>query len=229
MNRGPVIIPVQGAGADIYLRLGFCPAFVRVLGGTLEDIGEWFLSMLADDYHIKTLNTDGVRTYISGGVQLVKFNDGIGTLPGSGGAPEVLEQAEWYKANGIKLDANITAIGDGSEAIVMAYPLSVPIVKCIHDGGDNCNTYFQDSSVDFMEAGVSSGQTWLVINETNDDYGFVKDVQRPVGQKKYCRCTLAENEAGDATSAADIDDNDVLILIPKQWAQYPLSGVGAMD
>lgn len=225
----PIMLFGQGSGAITYFRLGFCPVKVKVVGLVEEDMAEWYLPMLASPDSIETVDSDGIRTLDgTDGIDLVQFNDPSGSLPGTGGAPVDLEPGEWYKANGIKITAGSVPIADSNPYIVEAWPLNVPIVRAVHDGGDNCNTYFQDSSVDFKEAGISGGQQFVVINETNDNYGYVKAVQKPTGQSKYCRCTLAENAGGDAAAAADIDDNDVLIIIPKDWVQYPLSGIGAM-
>ncbi len=219
---------LMGTGADISVRLGFCPVRVKILGGSVEDTMDWFLPMINDNYSVKQANATGARTYSTGGVKLVKFSDPPDGLPGSEGAPEELEQGEWFMANGIKLDgANIPALADGNEAILVAEPMDVTMVKAVHDGGAS-GVFFQDSSLDFRDAGVEGGQAWILINETNDDYAYVKSVEKPAGQRKYCRLNLAENAAGDATSAAAIADADVAILIPKQYAQYPLTGIGAM-
>ncbi len=218
---------IQGTGAITYLRLGFCPVHVRIVGGTVPDLLEWFLPVLADGNGVSTLGSTGARTYGAPGIQLVKFNDPPDGLPGAGGAPEVLENGRWYEANGIAIDAAVTTIVDGNEAIVMATPMDVTMVKGVHDGGAS-GVFFQDGSMDFRDAGVEGGQSWILINESNDNYAYVKTVEKPAGQRKYCRLTLAENAAGDATSAAAIADADVAIIIPKQYAQYPLSDLGAM-
>jgi len=219
----------QGSGAITYFRLGFCPVKVKIYGLVEEDINEWYLPMLASPDSIETIDSTGIRTLDgTDGVYLVQFNDGMGQAPGSGGAPTVLEPAEWYKANGIKITADCAAIADGNPYIVEAYRLTVPIIRAVHDGTTSSNTYFEDSSVDFKAAGVSGGQTWLIINETNDNYGYVKSVAKPTGQTRYCRLYTAENAAGDATAAADFDTADVCFILPVEWGQYPLSGIGAM-
>lgn len=225
--QGPLILFGQGTAAVTYHRLGFCAAYVKVMGEAEEDINEWFLLMPAGD-SIETVDTTGVRTLdTSDGITLVQFNDAPGSLPGSGGTPTSLENAEWYKANGIAISASCAAIQDGIPYIVMAFPIQVPVIRAVHDGGDTSHTYCQDSSIDFKEAGVSGGQQFIVINETNDNYAYVKAVQKPAGQAKYCRLTTSDS-AGTATSAADFDDDDVLFVLPKDWVQSPLSGIGAM-
>jgi hypothetical protein len=219
----------QGTGAITYFKLGFCPIKIKISGLVEEDVAEWFLPMLASPDAIETVDSTGVRTLDgTDGIYLVQFDDGLGEHSGAGGAPTVLEPAEWYKANGIKITASCLPIANGNPYIVEAVRLQVPIIRTVHDGGDASHTYWEDSSVDFQEAGVSGGQSWVIINETNDDYAYVKSVAKPSGQTKHCRLNLAENASGLATAAADCDDDDVAFVIPAGWAQYPLSGVGAM-
>lgn len=219
----------QGTAAVTYFRLGFCPVYVKVTGLVEEDVMEWALPMLVSPDGIETVDSTGVRTLDgTDGIYLVQFNDGLGDAPGAGGAPTALEPAEWYKANGIKITAAVAAIADTHPYIVEAHRLTVPIIRAVHDGGDTVHTYFQDSSVDFKEAGVSGGQSWVIINENNDNYGYVTSVSKPSGQTKHCRLNTAENAAGDATAAADFDDDDVCFIIPAGWTQYPLSDIGAM-
>jgi hypothetical protein len=227
--EGPIMLFGQGTAAITYFRFGFCPVKVKIVGLAEEDVAEWYLPMLASPDSIETVDSDGIRTLDgTDGMYLVQFNDPTCSQTGDGGAPTVLEPGEWYKANGIKITAGSVPIADGNPYIVEAWPMNVPIVRCVHDAGDASHLYFQDSSMDFKDAGISGGQQFVVINETNDNYGYVKAVQKPAGQSRFCRCTLAENAGGDATAAADIDDDDVLIIIPKDWVQYPLSGIGAM-
>jgi len=219
----------QGTGSDTYFRLGFCPAYVKVMGAVEEDITEWCLGLMPGNDSIETIDSTGVRTLdASDGIDLVAFDDGLGAIPGAGGAPSAVGQDEFYKANGICIGDACAPIADGNPYMVLAVRAEFPIIRAVHDGGDNKNTYFQDSSIDFKDAGVSGGQTFIIINESNDNYGYVKAVQKPSGQSKYCRLTVAENAAGDAAAAADFDDDDVCYIIPAQFAQYPLSGIGAL-
>jgi hypothetical protein len=134
-------------------------------------------------------------------------------------------------ANAVKLTSDLTGLTDHALLTFEAWRCGVPVIRAIHDGGDNCNTYMQDSSIDFKELGVSVDVTraqWLVYNLSNNNYAYVKDVQKPSGQSKYCRVLLAEATDGTATAAADIDDDDVLLLMPRRYAQYPLSDYGLM-
>jgi hypothetical protein len=213
-----------GAGAnDLFIRLGFCPDIVRVtefgtgLGAT------WFRGQ-GNDASItrvaagdRTVNTDK-------GVKLVCFDD----VPLSQSSdPVEVEAGEWYKANGIQLTSDIGVLTDGALLLVESWRLSLPFVRTVHDGGDNKNTYFQDSSIDFKDAGISGGQQFILINQSNDNYAYVKSVERPAGQGKHCRLNLSD-AAGNATAAADIDDNDIAYVLPKDSVQYPMSDIGIM-
>lgn len=217
----------QGTAAIMFFRLGYVPDYVRVTGLIAEDVTEWHL-LMGSGNGIWTQDSDGVRLLGTNGITLVKFDDPIGSLPGTGGTPEAVEVAEFYKANGIKIDAGVPAIADGNPFAVHVHRMSAPAIYAVHDAGDNVHLYMQDSSLDFAEMGVEGGQSWLLINETNDNYAYIKSVEKPAGQSKFCRLVLAENAAGDATAAADLVDADVCFILPKHRVQSPLSGIGFM-
>ncbi len=226
MNETEIIFG-QGTAADMYFRLGYCPDYVRLVGLIEEDVIEWY-PLMGSSNGIATVDADGIRTLGTEGITLVKFDDPVGSLPGTGGTPTAVEPAEFYKANGIKIDASCLPIADGNPFAVHVHRMSAPAIYAVHDGGDNEHLHMQDSSLDFAEMGVEGGQSWIMINETNDNYGYVKSVEKPVGQTKFCRLVLAENAAGDATAAADLVDADVCFILPKHRVQSPLSGVGLM-
>lgn len=215
----------MGTGATTYFALGFCPAKIRITGTTEEDVNEWFVNMPVND-SIGVTDSDGIRALdTSHGITLVSFSDP--NDPENATITD-LEPAEWYKANGVKIGSGAASIANTVPYVLEAWGMPFPIVRGVHDGGATKHTYFQDSSVDFEEAGVSGGQSWIIINVTNDNYAYVKAVQRPAGQAKMCRLTLAEDSSGTATAAADFNDADIVIVIPRQYAQQPLSGLGAM-
>ena len=220
----------QGTAAITYHRFGFCPCKVKVTGLVEEDMSEWYIPMLASPDNIETTDDSGIRALDgTDGIYLCQFDDEPGSLPGSGGTPTVLEPAHWYKANGVKITASVPAIANGNPYVVEAWRMDVPIVRCVHDGTTSSNTYFQDSSVDLLEAGVSGNGSHIVINETNDNYAYTGLITKPAGEANYCRCTTFEDaNMNTATAAADFDTDDVLIIIPVMYAQSPLSGVGLM-
>jgi len=214
-----------GTGALMYFALGFCPMKVRLTGTSAGNRSEWWLTTPPND-GLETTDSTGARVLdASDGFFLVHFSD---PNDPENSTITTLENAEWYKANGIGIDDGVLTNTNAVPFVLEAWGMTFPVIRAVHDGGDNCNTYFQDSSVDFQEAGVSGGQSWIIINVTNDDYAYVKAVQKPAGQTKYCRLTVAEDSSGTATTAADFDDNDVCVVIPRQYAQQPLSGLGAM-
>ena len=220
----------QGTGAVTYFRLGFCPSKVKLVGLVQEDMNEWYLPMLATPDNIGTVDSTGNRELDgTDGISLCQFNDGPGELPGTGGTPTELEPAHWYKANGIKITASCEAVADGNPYIVEAYRLDSPIVRLVHDGGDNTGTYFQDSSVNLVEAGVTGDGKSIVINESNDNYAYCGTISTPSGGTINSKCTTFEDAAcSTATAAANFDDDNVLIVIPVMYAQSPMSGIGLM-
>lgn len=229
--ENPVILLGQGTGSDIYFRLGFCPGFVRVMGEAAEDVSEWWLTMAAG-YAVEWVDTNGTNQALTTdtGITLCKFTDSPGTLPGSDDStPDTVEPGKWYEANGIRIESSAAAVADGNPFLVMAYRLNVPIVRAVHDGTTNSNTYFEDSSIDFLKAGVSANGQFIIINENNDNYAYVGSITKPAGKSRYCRIYTYEDAAlATATAAADFDTSDVCYIIPRMWVQHPLSGIGLM-
>lgn len=219
----------QGTGAAIYHRLGFCPVYVRLWSiMDSEDVDEWAL-LMANATSISVDDSDGNRDAVSsGGISLVEFDEEWANyLDASATAPSAVEPGKWYQGNGISIGTSCQVNVNGVPYMGIAYPLGVPVIRSVHDGGAS-NVHWQDSSLDFQKCGVEGGQQWIIINEDNDNYAYVKEVQKPAGQSDYCRLTLAESADGTATAAAAIADADKGYIIRKDMVQYPLSGIGAM-
>jgi len=214
---------VTGTAADTYIRTGWCPDVVKITDFTTRITLVWARIMGA--IGVSTI-ADGTASQDTDAVSLVAFSDTPDALTA---APSDIEAAQWYNANGFRIDAAVPSIPDASLCYVEAWASPVPMVRMVHDGTDSANTYFQDSSVDLFEAGVVGNGDWIVINTTNDNYAFVGEITKPSGQNKYCRALTFE-DAGltTATAAADFDTNDVLVLMQHRAAQYPLSGIGLM-
>jgi len=219
----------QGTGAAIYFYLGFCPARVDIQGSAAEDAVVWTIDMAAG-YGVQSVDTDGIMTLTAAvGITLVKFNDEPGSMPGSGGTPSSVEPGRWWEANGIGIGASATANVDTNPFTVTCFRMNVPIIRAVHDGTTNSHLYFEDSSIDFFEAGVSDNGKFILINYTNDNYAYVGKITKPAGKSNHCRIYTYENEGlVTATEAADFVTGDVIYIIPRQWVQYPLSGVGLM-
>ena len=229
-GKSPVILFGQGSGSDVYFRLGFCASYIRFCAlADSEDVSEWCL-LLGNADVMEQKDTDGVRSLDgSEGISLVAFTASLADyLDGTASAPSDVEVAKWYEANGIRIDTATLGLADGIPFMIEAWPLGQSFIRAVHDGTTSSNTYFEDSSVDFEKAGVEGGGTWIMINENNDNYCYVKEVQRPSGKTRKCRLLSATDAGGTATTAADFDTDDVVFIIPLDQVQYPLSGIGLM-
>ena len=96
------------------------------------------------------------------------------------------------------------------------------------DGGDENHTYAQDNSYDFKELGVSGNGKWLIYNQTNGDYAYIKEVKKQNGKSKWSRLYTATDADGTPTTAADFDDDDVCYVFPINAAPFPMSDVVKM-
>jgi len=211
----------QGTGAAIYFRLGWCPSKVLIQGSAEEDSVVWTIDMAAG-YGVESIDSDGISTLTTAtGITLVKFTGDSATLPTS--APSAVEPGRWWEANGIGIGASAAANVDGNPFTVQAFRMTVPIVRAVHDGTTSSNTYFEDSSIDFVEAGISGNGKFILVNETNDNMAFVGKITKPAGKSNYCRIyTYEDEDLSVATAAADFDTSDVVYIIPRQHVQYPL-------
>jgi len=209
---------------DIFVRLGFCPEVVRITQLDQGEVVTW-CRMLGNDagIHVDS-GTDTVNS--DKGIKLVQFDEGK-IADDATSDPSAVTQDEWYKANGIQITSDVAMLEDDHLYLLEAWGMDMPVIQITHDGGDATNTYVEDSSVDLRHAGVSSG--WVVYNQTNGNYAYVGEVKRPAGESKYCRATLVTSRGGNATTAADIDDDDVIYLFPEGYLTYPKSDIGAMS
>jgi len=195
----PVI--AQGAN-DIFLKVGWCPDIIKFT--------EWATGLGGIWYRLQGKDTAISR--VAAGDRTVQTAKGfyLGHIP--------------MKMDEMDADADFTAFTDvnwkedGMEA------------NAVKVASDVVGMTDHALILDFLELGVvsSTPPQWLVYNLTNQDYAYVGVVQKPSGQQKHCRATLV-NAAGTAMAAADIDDDDVLLLLPKYAAQYPLSDYGLMS
>ena len=213
----------QGTGAAMYFNLGFCPARVDIQGSVEEDSVVWTID-LAAGYGLESIDADGITALTTAtGITLVKFDDEPGSMPGSGGAPSTVEPGRFWEANGIGIGASAAANVDGNPFTVQCFRMNIPIIRAVHDGTTNSNTYFEDSSIDFFEAGVSDNGKFILVNESNDNMAYVGTITKPSGKSRYCRIYTYEDEGlATATATADFDTSDVVFIIPRQYIQYPL-------
>lgn len=216
-----ILLFAQGTGAAIYLRTGWCPSKVIIQGSVEEDSEVWTID-LAAGYGLESIDSSGITALTAAtGITLVKFDDASDVLPTS--APSSVEPGRWWEANGISIGASAAANVDGNPFTVHAFRMNVPIIRAVHDGTDSSNTYFEDSSIDFFEAGVSGNGKFILINENNDNMAYVGKITKPAGKDNYCRIyTYEDEDMAVATAAADFDTGDVIYIIPRQYVQYPL-------
>lgn len=219
-----IVLLAQGTGAAIYFRLGFVPARVNIQGEAEEDSVVWTIDYAAG-YGVESVDTNTTNAVLTAatGITLVKFTDEPGSMPGSGGAPSTVEPGRFWEANGIMVGASAACNADGNPFTVQCFRMHVPIIRAVHDGTTNSHTYFEDSSIDFFEAGVSANGKFILINESNDNCAYIGRIVKPSGQTRYCRLYTYEDERSDtATAAADFVTSDVCFIIPREYVQYPL-------
>lgn len=211
----------MGTGSDMYFRLGWCPAKVIVQGSAdgAEDSSIWTLDLAAGAGLQQDIG-DGIIDYeASHGITLVKFENDSAILPTS--APSAVEPGRFWEANGIKVPAASTT--DAKMFTVHCFRLTVPFVRAEHDGGNNKTTYIQDSSIDFLEAGISPNGQFIIINSDDDTMAYVGEITKPEDQTRHCRIyTYEDEDLRVATSTDDFDDGDIVFIIPRQYVQYPL-------
>lgn len=214
----------QGTGAAIYFKTGFAPARVNIQGEAEEDSVVWTIDYEAG-YGVESVDTNTTNAVLTTatGITLVKFDDEPGSMPGSGGTPSAVEPGRFWEANGIMVGASAACNVNGNPFTVQCFRMNIPIVRAVHDGTSGANTYFEDSSIDFFEAGISDNGKFILINESNDNMAYVGTITKPSGKNKYCRIYTFEDEnLSVATAAADFVTNDVIFIIPRQWSQHPL-------
>jgi hypothetical protein len=225
------MIIAQGSN-DIFLKIGF--------GADKVHIREWATGLQMTWYRLQgidtagTIDANGSITIQSGqGVVLGHIEKEIYDMTADTDFTAFSDSNWWENgatANAIKLTSDLTGLTDHAILHVEAWGIQVPVIKAVHDGGDNCTNYAQDSSIDFEKLGVVSSPTkptWLCYNKSNNNYAYVGEVLSVSGKANKCKITLV-NAAGTAVTAADIDDGDVLYLMPREYAQYPLSDYGLM-
>lgn len=209
---------------DAFVYLGFCPDKVRVTKVSDGQQLLWFRPM-GNDACLSRVAAGDITVNSDNGIKLVKFVD---TPLETSSDPSAVDPMLAHQANGIQITGDVALLADNNLLIVEAWGMDDVYIKATHDGGDNCNTYFQDNSYDFLEMGVSGGQSFILLNITNGNYAYIGEVLRPAGKSKHCRLTLVDS-AGNAMAAADCDNNDVAHIFPVSHAWYPLSDIGMMS
>lgn len=218
----PII--AQGSN-DIFVKIGWCPDVVKIT--------EWATGLEMLWHRIQ--GHDTAITRVAAGDRTVQTAQGIflcaidGNPADLGSDPAVFTDCNFTEngkvANAVKLTSDLTGLTDHALCLFEAKRSSIPVFRGVHDGTTSSDEYFEDSSIDFKELGVSGGQTWIMINKTNNNYVHIGAVQKPSGKSKFCRLTSV-TAAGVLTGSADFDTSDVIYVMQKAHAQYPLGDYG---
>lgn len=221
---------VQGTAADLYLFTGFIPGAVFIQSMTTDSDSMWWHSWFNTVAIARSDAGDAAQD--TDAISLVTFTD---SREDTTSAPSDVEAGKFYLANGIRIDAGVDCIANAQHNYVQVFEMTTPVIRGYHDGTTSSNTYFEDSSIDFLDAGLNSKNVnpseskWIIINETNDNYAWCGKVTKPSGKANYCRIYTYEDSAcATATAAADFDTNDECFILRESDSQYPLSGIGLM-
>lgn len=221
--------------ADLFMRIGFCPDVVRLTG--LTDGKRFVWNRIAHGASGGAAHSGGISIGVTGGAALVgastgivlcEFTEDVTDLTHGGSDPAIVDATNYIDANGIKLSSTLDLLKTDHFVMVEAWRMTFPWIKGVHDGTTSSNTYFEDSSYDFRKLGVSGNGLWMIYNQTNGNYAYVKKVVKPAGQTNWCRIETATDQDGTATTAADFDTSDVCYIFPIEAAPFPMSDVGAM-
>ena len=218
-------------GADLFVRIGWAPDVVRLTNCYDGQRFIWNRVMhghtggVAATGGIQIGVTGGAAYLSTGGVALVEFTeDPIDTTSD----PSTVDGTNYIDANGIKIASSLAMLSSDNMIMIEAWRMSFPWIRGYHDGTTSSNTYFEDSSYDFRELGVSGNGQWMIYNMTNGNYAYVKKVVKPAGKTKWCRIETATDRDGTATTLADFDTYDICFIFPIDAMCYPLSDIGAM-
>jgi len=218
--------------ADLFVRIGWAPDVVRLT--SLTEGKRFIWNRIAHGATGGAAASGGISIGVTGGAALVGASTGIvlckfTTDPiNTTSDPEIVDATNWIDANGIKLSSTVDMLKSDHLIMIEAWRMQYIWLKGVHDGTTSSNTYFEDSSYDFKELGVSGNGQWLIYNQTNGNYAYVKSVTKPAGKTKHCRIYTATDADGTATTAADFDTSDVCWVFPIQAMCYPLGDIGIM-
>jgi len=208
---------------DLFVLIGWCPEKVRLTTADGQQV-LWY-RLLGNDASFERVAAGDITASTGAGIKLVKFTD---TALNTSSDPSTVDPANYIDANGIQITSDVAFLANDAIVFVEAWRMCKPFLRAVHDGTTSSNTYFEDASFDFHELGVCGNGKWLIYNQTNANYAYIKEVTKPLGKTKYCRLYTATDAAGTATTAADFDTSDVCIIFPVDAAWYPLSDVGLM-
>lgn len=215
-----------GTGSNaMFVRIGWCPDKILITEWETGITMEWY-RLQGADIGITTQAAGDKTLQTDQGVKLVNFTEHPEDMSADlSPFTDVNFNEDGKDANGVMLTSDITGMTDHGLLHFEAWRSDVHVIRSIHDGGDAVHTYWQDSSIDFKELGVSGGGLYFLYNFNNQNYAYIGEVQKPAGQSKFCRCTIV-TKAGVALAASDNDDDDVGYILPTSQAQYPITDYG---
>ena len=228
------IVPMTNT-ADLFVRIGFAPDVVRLTH--LDDGRQFILNRCEHGHYQGAAASGGIAFTTTGGaalsttaagIALCKFAEPADDLTQGGSDPVTVDSTNWTEGNGIKCCQTMDLLENDILLLVEAWRMNYVWLKAYHDGTTSSNTYFEDSSYDFRELGVSGNGKWIIYNQTNGNYAYVKKVTKPADKTRHCRIYTALDVDGTATTAADFDTSDVCYLFPVDACPYPMSDIGKM-
>ena len=208
MEKGQVKTGIIiGTGVDINVRLGFRADAIMIFDVTNLNQLYWF-RCLADEDGISDTALGALVAATSTGINLIQIDGAVGD------ETVTVVEANSVKgmfANGFRLESDAIPNADAALLHYMAFGGASKYIRGVHDGTTSSN-YFEDSSLDFRELGVTAG--WVMVNLSNDNRCLVNEIQRPTGKTRYCRLTVPSTVA-----AADFDTADVVFIMPPEEEQ----------
>lgn len=217
--------------ADLFVRIGWCPDVVKLT--SLTDGKRFIWNRIAHGATGGAACSGGISIGVTGGAALVGASTGVVLCKfvaepiDTTSDPAIVDATNWPDANGIKLSSTLDMLKTDHLVMIEAWRMNYIWIKGVHDGTTDSNTYFEDTSYDFKELGVCGNGGWLIYNQTNGNYAYVKDVRKGTAGK-HSRVYTAVDANGTATTAADFDTSDVCYIFPVSAACYPLSDVVIM-
>ena len=231
------IVPMTD-GADLFIRIGFCPDVVKLLN--LYDGQQVFWNRCEHGHYQGAAASGGIWVTVGGTRALVAATGNIALCEFTGGQadvawgqidypsdPAVIDGTNWIDANGIKITKQTILLASDQLLQIEAWRMNHIWLKLYHEGGASQVTA-RDDSYDFKELGVSGNGRWLLYNQSNGDYAYVKQVRKGNGKSKWSLIDLATDAEGTPTSAAALATNDVCYVFPINAAPYPMSDIVKM-
>ena len=207
---------------DLFIYLGFTPGRI-IITNLYNGAEEQWAQPMASDSCLQRVVAGDRTLQTDKGVKLVQFDGPPEALSAD---PTVVSPYEFWKANGFMVTSDLASLSDDAFVSFLVFEATDLVVgPCVHDGDTNNASKCIDKDVDFAACGVSKGH--IVYNLTNGNIALVASLEKYPGTNIFNSINLVESDGETATSAADIDTNDVFYVFPPNIA-YPKSDLGWM-